>query len=773
MKPNDCLGCPLYDAPGPVFGDGPTRAQMTLIGEAPGSEEIMLGKPFVGGSGRILNAMLKQAGVARSQCYTTNVVKCRPTAGGKDRRPSEDEIRACSWLLRGELAGVTSNLILLIGDTALTALTGRSGITKYRGVPFLAGNRKCLATFHPAFVMRQQSLFPVPIWDIKRAAEEASRGPQFSLAPVQYNTSARPDVDGLALLQRCRETGQVYFDIETTNLDPRTSQVICVGFSATPFAADCYRWSPATHELTNTLLGDPAIEHVGQNSESFDIPFLEDKDVTFGSKSFDTMLAFHLTNSDLPKDLGFIATFYTDFEPWKGSSGEDLFLYNCKDVDATARSAIGLKAELHVLEMEDLYYNTVAPLQPVLRHMQARGLHLDAAKAGLWAEKIRAVAAQKTAALRSAIGLDFNPLSSKDVMKLLYGRLGLPVQYVRDRVRGQRPTANEKAIQDLVEAYPENKLLLAIADVRSAQHTIATNLEVATDANDFVHPRFGCAKAANGRLNSWEPNAQNIPLPLREVYTPDNADSVLIEADWSQVEWRIAMILSGDPTGLQLLTSGKDNHTAVASEVFGIPYDEVTSERRHETKFIVYGLGYGRGAESIAKMHKLDIAYVRTFVANFSRRFDTYWKWRNRLEKQVEAEFYLRNPFGRRRWWYSRQVTEMYNFPPSSTAADMMYRVLIALESALPTGADLRLSVHDSVLVHAHKDVAAEAHRCIRDTMQVNWPQIVDYSENPKIVKHFYPNGWFCPVDIHLGTNWRETKKGNPALEHHLLGELP
>ena len=240
VKPDPCLGCPLYDAPGPVYGDGPERAQLLIIGEAPGCEEASLGKPFVGGSGRVLGAMLKSAGVARPQCYVTNTVKCRPTdSHGKDRKPSGDEIRHCSWLLRGELSSVSSNLILLVGDTALEALTGRSGIAKYRGVPFESGGRKCLATFHPAFVMRQQNMFPVPIWDIRRAAEEASRGPELQRAAVQYDVAARVAVAGPALLAACREAGTAYFDIETTNLDPSTSQVICIGFSAAPFAASC------------------------------------------------------------------------------------------------------------------------------------------------------------------------------------------------------------------------------------------------------------------------------------------------------------------------------------------------------------------------------------------------------------------------------------------------------------------------------------------------------------------------------------------------------
>jgi DNA polymerase I-like protein with 3'-5' exonuclease and polymerase domains len=238
------------------------------------------------------------------------------------------------------------------------------------------------------------------------------------------------------------------------------------------------------------------------------------------------------------------------------------------------------------------------------------------------------------------------------------------------------------------------------------------------------------------------------------------------------------MVLSGEPFGLSVLASGADNHTITAAECFNLSQEEVLrldkkfsgghGSPRFETKFIVYGLGYGRGATDIAKQLGRDIAWVEQFIARFRNRLPVYWRWRTNLESHVAKNSYLANPFGRRRWWYTRQVTEMYNFPPSSTAADMMYRILPILERQLPKHASLRLTVHDSVLVHAAKDVAREAARCILDVMQSTWDNIVDHSDNPSEVRKHYPGGWYCPADVHAGLNWRSCKKGDQELEKEL-----
>jgi DNA polymerase-1 len=440
--------------------------------------------------------------------------------------------------------------------------------------------------------------------------------------------------------------------------------------------------------------------------------------------------------------------------------------------------------------MDHLYYDSVMPLQPVLRAMTARGIKRDELatfKASLGVKKISASIEQQ---LRNVVGQSINLDSPKQLSKLLYEDMGLPVQMKRDKKRGMIPTVDDNAL-DALERLTNNKIFALINKRRKFNKLDSTYFSLEADDQGYIHPKFGSAKAAdprekekgsgarNGRLVSWNPNFQNQPLDVRELYIPDHPDHVFIEADWSQVEWRTAMVDSGEPYGLSVLASGADNHSIVAAECFGLTLAQVAAEDakysggwgspRFASKFIIYGLGYGRGAQDIAKQLGKDVAWVQGFIARFKSRLPVYWQWRADLEGFVAKNNYLRNFIGRRRWWYTKQVTEMYNYPPSSTAADMMYLVLPQLERELPNGATLRLTVHDSVLINAPRDGIRQTVQCIKDVMQRTWPEIVDFSKRPENVKRFYPNGWYCPADIHLGNNWKECKKGNKALEKELL----
>jgi DNA polymerase-1 len=310
--------------------------------------------------------------------------------------------------------------------------------------------------------------------------------------------------------------------------------------------------------------------------------------------------------------------------------------------------------------------------------------------------------------------------------------------------------------------------------MRSANQQCSTFIDVEPDENSFVHPRIGCSKAQTGRANSEDPNAQNIPKVLRDIYVPDTSEHVFIEIDWSQIEWRLQVVLSGDRTGLELLTSGLDNHKAVAAEILRKPYERVSKDERYRAKFVVHGLGYGRGARSIALQYGIPLDEVERFIKGFATRFTDFWTWRDTLVESVQRNAYLRNPFGRRRWWFSRQVTEIYNFNAQSTAADMMWVVLAMIDAQLPEGATVRLTVHDSFLICAHRDVAARAAECLKDIMEgTKWDMITDASARPDVVKKFYPEGWFCKADLALGRNWGEcSKEGEIQAELFKLYEI-
>jgi len=784
-----CQGCPLFNNPGPVPGEGPPTANIVLLGEAPGEDEVapirknMPGRPFIGGSGRILNRQLYQAGIYRSDCYATNVVKCRPTG---NRTPTDDEIRHCAPFLARELGAIRPNVVVALGATALYATTGRNGIYQQRGVPIEApvGDRvqKIFATLHPAHIMRQQENWPLVIYDLIRAKAQSTFA-EVRRLPCNYILDASLADCGEGLARAARDTGILDFDIETHGygpqggLDPKTSQIVCIGFAVNETDAYCFRWTPAVAEWFNSLATDPKIEIEGQNIETFDIPFCEEKGIQFIGPTWDTLQAFHLTNSDQPKNLGHIMSLYTDMEYHKNTAKDNLFLYNAKDVLGQRRSAVELRKEIKEYGMEGLMH-TVCQVQPVLRKMSRLGLKQDEMLAARWELAMDMTARQYEEKLRAVFGPMFNPKSSKDVQDVLYNKLGLPVQYVKDaKTKQMRPTANAAAIEKLAELY-DDPILQLISKVRSLDHTKETYINVPKDEANFVHPRFGTAKAATGRLNSWDPNFQNIPLELRQLYVPDTEDHFFMSADWNQVETWIGMVLSGDEVGLSILASGEDWLERMAADAYKVAIELVrkgapSEHLRYMAKFIWYGLTYGRGAADIAKQTKRPKSEIETFIAKILKLFPDWNEWRESLLADVEKDSCIINPFMRRRWWFTRQVTEMYNFPVQSTGADMMYHCLIDVDRDLAqhcNGSTIRVSVHDELMLMVARDEARLSKEILEDNMSRKWPQVSERSRKPEVTRKYFPDGFFAKADATVGLNWMECKKGNSELHKELFG---
>lgn len=798
-KPEACKGCPLYDSPeGPVWGEGPKDAKMMLVGEAPGEEEGAAKRPFVGGSGRVLNSLLQHARIERRALYVTNTVKCRPTARGAgggviNRQPTETEIRHCARYLVNELETVNPHVIVPLGNIPLHTLSStKKGILVMRSVPLEGPKRrgeaaveggpeifKLVPTMHPAGVMRQQHMWPAVVFDLARAQSE-SAFPHIVRRPWKKVIHARLSEVGEELERRIREPrlrGLRYYshDLETTGLDPKVDTFRCVGIAADPDTVYCFDWTLDVQEFLAKLHADPTLMVVGQNSESFDIPFQEAKGLVFNGPTFDTLIGWHQLNSALPKDLAFIGATVTDEPFWKDDSmyraGEDALQIGCaKDVHATARAFEEQIKEMEQLNQLDLYFGQIMPLQPVLRAMTRRGLKKDMRKMAQWHLALTRKATELEIKLKRGLGdAAFDVNSPKQLMDLLYNKMKLPVQYKQDRQYGMRPTVDADALDALAQ-ISKNPILTLVRAIRTLRKWDATFVLCDMDENGFVHPHFGSAKAATGRLNSWDPNMQNWPGEVREIIVPDNEDCVLMSRDWSGIEWRIAMTLSGDKAGLDALAAGRDPHKDAYALAFLKDYNDVTQSERFEAKTINYGLLYGRSNESLAQGRlghpesAIPLERVEDYTSKFFQKFSGYYKYRQYIKDCVVRHHYVETAWRRRRWWYTRQqLPEAFNYPMQGNAAHMMYVALIQLEEQLPKGCTLRATVHDEVVCNVPKALAKQADECMRDVMEQVFKPIEEHSLYPDVVRSYYPNGWYCPSESHVGENWRGCKPDTSA----------
>jgi len=363
------LGCPvcggkgaLSPEPTAVPRDAPSHFTIAIVGEAWGDEEARMGLPFVGWSGTELNKMLEEAEIERRECFVTNVFNLQPQASpiGKGVRKNDilhlftdkkhsstplpafqkgsyliDEYYSEVKRLWKELEEVKPNIVIALGNTALWALTGNSGIRSLRGTVYPSSTPaelKVLPTYHPSAVLRDWSLRPIVVADLMKARRQ-SKFPEIKRPAREI--WVEPTLNHIQLFYDTyvARSSKLAFDIETV-----PGHITCIGFAPTPDKAIVIPlvdnrkpggsyWPTAADErkaieLVSLYLSHPGSEKVGQNT-LYDINWLWQKyGLTPVNYCRDTMLKHHALNPELEKSLGFLGSIYTDEPAWKIMRGK-------------------------------------------------------------------------------------------------------------------------------------------------------------------------------------------------------------------------------------------------------------------------------------------------------------------------------------------------------------------------------------------------------------------------------------------------------------------
>ncbi len=729
MKSDVCKNCPLETVgDGYAEGEGPDDATTLLLGEALGAEEARQSRPFVGGAGRVLNMLLGKAGVKRSKCYVTNVVRCRPP---KNRTPSETEISECTKRhnLQEFLTGF--NLIVPMGNSALYAVANETHITRWRGSVFQrqfeGKDIKILPTLHPAAIMRQQEMIPAVIHDFTKITQEGYTSEY--MAPSQnYELHAHvghtgPDWHAEAFS----------FDVETRSLTPYLGSITLLGISTAPGEAIVLDDLPAADYVLKGLFASPAVK-VAHNV-AFDKTHMEANGFPVSPPWYDTMIAHHLLLSDTPKDLGFVASLYTKMPYWKHMMQKDLRLYNARDADSTLQIYQATAPEIKIKGMQDIFDTSMAVI-PILSMMKTTGVKVNTKLQLKWRVALDRKITRLEADVQKAVGdSTFNWRSHRQLTKLLYDKMGLPRQYSK---HSKSPSANEEALKEL-KTLTGSKLVTALLALRKLSKLSSTYF---SGEDDRVHSDYLLHGTATGRLSSRNPNLQNVPKgAAREIYVPEDGH-VFISADYNQIELRIAAILSEETELLKAFAAGQDIHKRIAAEVYSVRISEVSDKQRFKAKNIVYGLGYGRGARSLAKKYGMTISEAENFIARYFNAFGRIKLWREALVAHARREGYLVNPFGRRRYFFGPSIIpKVYNFPPQGTAADVLLKAMVNLHQQLPKGVWMSMQVHDELVFQCPEALVPQVTECVKDVMQAPVPEL---------------EGYQFPVTVRVGNTWKE-----------------
>ncbi|OHA18995.1 MAG: hypothetical protein A2938_03235 [Candidatus Taylorbacteria bacterium RIFCSPLOWO2_01_FULL_48_100] len=438
-----------------------------------------------------------------------------------------------------------------------------------------------------------------------------------------------------------------------------------------------------------------------------------------------------------------------------------------KDV-SVARAKI--LAELKTRGLARVFEEIEKPLIPVVEKMNARGVKMDTKYlAVLSTEYHRELAALKKE-IWSMAGTEFNVNSPKQLGELLFVKMGLKAARQKKTAGGALST-RESELEKMRDLHP---IIAKILEYREFQKLLSTYIDAlpeSVDTHGRLHASFLQAGTTTGRMSSQNPNLQNIPIQtargrrIRNAFVADNG-CALLAFDYSQVELRVAAILSGDQKLIEIFKKGEDVHTAVAAEVFGVAPEKVTKEMRRQAKVINFGILYGMGVNALrATLGDVETPVSRAdaqkYLDEYFARFPVLAAYLEETKAVARERSYTETLFGRRRYFealnspisYIRAAAErqVINAPIQGTAADIvkiaMARVAEFLrDEKLDEKARLILQVHDELVYEVKKESVSELAPKIQKIME-------------GVLSPGQSRGVPILVEVSVGDNWGEMRK--------------
>lgn len=535
----------------------------------------------------------------------------------------------------------------------------------------------------------------------------------------------------------------IAIDTETTSLNYMEAELVGLSFATEagkaaylPLAHD-YLDAPQQIDKTSALeklrpiLESDTPQKVGQNLK-YDMSILANVGITLKGVRFDTMLESYVFNSIASRhDMDGLALKYLghkniSFEEVAGKGAKQL-TFNQVDLDiagpyAAEDADITLRLHQHLwprLEKEpklaSVFDELELPLIQVLSDVERQGVLIDSMllsqQSGELAKKLDDLENKAYEIAEEK----FNLASPKQLQTLFFEKLGYPI---KKKTPKGAPSTAEDVLVELALDYPLPKVILEHRSLAKLKSTYTDKLPLMVNAiTGRVHTSYHQANAATGRLSSSEPNLQNIPIRteegrrIRQAFIAP-AGRKILAADYSQIELRIMAHLSQDEGLLTAFAEGKDIHKATAAEVFGVHFEEVTTEQRRRAKAVNFGLIYGMSAFGLAKQLDIPRNEAQTYIDTYFARYPGVLKYMEET-RAIAAELgYVSTLFGRRLYLpeindrnaMRRQAAERaaINAPMQGTAADIIKKAMIAIHQWInqETQGEITLimQVHDELV---------------------------------------------------------------------------
>lgn len=473
--------------------------------------------------------------------------------------------------------------------------------------------------------------------------------------------------------------GMVAFDTETTSLNYINAELVGISLAVEPHKAAyvpvAHAYLDAPQQLSRAevlkalqpILDSPAILKICHNLK-YDMEVMANYNQDIVGENFDTMLASYVINSVGSRhNMDALAEKYLNtktisYEEVAGKGVKQVTFdqvlldkaceYAAQDADITLQF---YKEFTRVLQddpkLKQVFATIEMPLVPVLVAMERRGVLIDVAALELQSADLSKHIATLEEQAHSIAGEEFNLGSPKQLQDVLFNKLKLPIT---EKTPTGQPSTGEAVLQELALEYELPRIILEYRSLSKLKSTYTDKLPLEiNNKTGRVHTNYHQAVTATGRLSSSDPNLQNIPARTNEgkkiraaFIAPEGYK--LVSADYSQIELRIMAHLSADPALIDTFKLGLDVHSATASEVFGVPQDQITQDQRRHAKAINFGLIYGMSAFGLAKQLGISRESSQLYIDKYFERFPGVKKYMDETRILAAKQGYVETLFGRR-----------------------------------------------------------------------------------------------------------------------------
>ena len=689
----------------PTFTKVPYK--IAIIGEAPGADETITGTPFVGAAGYLLSDLLSSAGIIRNACFVGNICQVRPP--GNDIKKFDwngPEIQNGLQALTVDLDRFNPNICVLLGNTALRAAKdNEASISDYRGTLFLGNGktnpfsfRKCIATYHPAALLRQYEWSAVTRFDLRRAREEGEN-PEL-LLPDRYlivPDLASP-VEYIPYVMQRLEEIRVNKTLIALDIEGYVDRLSCLSIATSPtdafiipFSTGVGSYVPSVEQethlwrLLSSVLSDPSIPKVLQNSLYDNFVLSWSYRCPIRGIVDDTMLKHWERYSELEKSLAFQTSIYTKEPFYKGDQrSNDLptfWRYCCRDSAVTHEINTVIDNQMEGNPFEKIHYAFNMMMLEPIHYMEQRGIRYDYEKAQTRRHNIIVELKEVQDALNTIAGREVNTSSPKQMVDYFYNTLGLPP--VLNRKTGS-PTLNYEALLSLAKKTSHPALLHAIK-IRSLR-TRSQMLAIQPDPDGRIRCGYNVVGTESGRITCYTSptgsgyNLQTIPEYDRDLFIADDGHSIF-QRDLSGADgWTVAAHCAalGDSTMLDDLLAGLKIAKVLALMFKEGP--EVSNLQRSDLKdrtdpipktdplvfggkCCQHGSNYGMGKVLLSATifiqseGKVNISArdAEKFQDLYFKRYPGVLRWHEKIQHEIKTKGYISSASGHRRRFFGRR----------------------------------------------------------------------------------------------------------------------